>query len=384
MFVFPSGSATQHNAQINVNESAGEDQASSGAERYNPVVVSDTDHVPIVSANAWRDRVERTVDQETLLATQTAPAGDDPGALSYREKPVYELDGSSSLAVWPPVRLEAFDVPTPMRDTFASDSDVHAPSRTSDSQVVPPEAALATAQMVRPQIDPIPNASKPTCSLNLVCYRSGSSGCKLHQVQVTQSIKFEKTEDFAKAIMADRDLITTDAEFFRALRRAYLSEMCGFWRRFFFLKNLRGFRLLSVRQQTLGMEQVANVAQYTQHSRPVVVPLDNFVLQEILYAFNHPSKVDTHHDWIDWVFQLRQPDKRHALEFVEGWNGTRIAVAGSVPMVFSTLVGLIWSIRSGDWQTAFTVASFILTLGTLLLALLAVVSGIEASGRTTT
>lgn len=116
----------------------------------------------------------------------------------------------------------------------------------------------------------------------------------------------------------------------------------------------------------------------------MVVPLDSFVLQEIMYAYNHPSRVKSDVAWIRWVFSLRQADKRHALEFVEGWNGTRIAVLGMIPLVFSTLVGLIWSIRSGDWQTAFTVAGFILTAGTLLLALLAVVSGIEASGRAAT
>jgi hypothetical protein len=104
----------------------------------------------------------------------------------------------------------------------------------------------------------------------------------------------------------------------------------------------------------------------------------------MLYAYNHPSRIDTDHVWIDWVFNLRQSDKRHALEFVEGWNGTRIAILGTIPLVFSTLVGLIWSVRSGDWQTAFTVASFILTAGTLLLALLAVISGLEASGQPAT
>lgn len=124
--------------------------------------------------------------------------------------------------------------------------------------------------------------------------------------------------------------------------------------------------------------------QYEGDNRPAIVPLDSFVLQEIIYAYNHPSKIDTTHHWIEWVYQLRQEQKRHTLEFVEGWNGTRIAVLGTIPLIFSTLVGLIWSIKYGDWQTAFTVAGYILTAGTLLLALLAVVSGIEASSRTAT
>lgn len=116
----------------------------------------------------------------------------------------------------------------------------------------------------------------------------------------------------------------------------------------------------------------------------MVVQLDSFVLQEVLFAYNNPSRIDTEHAWIDWVFRLRQADKRHAIEFVEGWDSTRIAIAGLIPLVFSTVVGLAWSIKTGDWQTAFTVAGFILTAGTLVLALLAVVSGIEASGKAST
>jgi hypothetical protein len=104
--------------------------------------------------------------------------------------------------------------------------------------------------------------------------------------------------------------------------------------------------------------------QFTPTTRPTVVPLDEFVLQEMLFAFNAPSKITTENDWIDWVFRLRQVDRRHALEFVEGWNGARIAVAGTLPLLISTIVGVVWSVKSGDVQTAFTVAGFILTGGT--------------------
>jgi hypothetical protein len=95
-----------------------------------------------------------------------------------------------------------------------------------------------------------------------------------------------------------------------------------------------------------------------------MVPFNGFVMQEVLYAYRNPSKVDTNHVWIDWVFRLRQPDKRHALEFVEGWNGTRIALMGTLPLIVSTLVGILWSVKQGDVQTGFTVAGFILTAGT--------------------
>ncbi|KIX92200.1 uncharacterized protein Z520_12081 [Fonsecaea multimorphosa CBS 102226] len=191
-------------------------------------------------------------------------------------------------------------------------------------------------------------STKPTCSLNLVCYRSGAVGCKMVQVRVAKASQFKDDATFQKAVTENPELIVSDVEFFEKVRDAYRHQMCNFWRRVFFLKTLRGMRLLS----------------YVSNNRPTVVELDSFVLQEILYACNHPSQIHTDTVWIDWVFRLRGPDKRHALEFVEGWNGTRIAIAGMTPLVLSTVVGLTWSIKSGDWQTAFTVAGFILTAGT--------------------
>lgn len=92
--------------------------------------------------------------------------------------------------------------------------------------------------------------------------------------------------------------------------------------------------------------------------------MDEFTMQEVLYAYQHPGDFSSETDWIEWVFRLRQRDKRHALEFVEGWNGTRIAVVGAMPCVASTLVGVVWSARGGDVQSAFTVAGFMLTVAT--------------------
>lgn len=135
-----------------------------------------------------------------------------------------------------------------------------------------------------------------------------------------------------------------------------------------------------------------------------MVPLDDFVLQEMMYAYRNPSKLKSKDEWVKWVFRLRRKDKRHAIEFVEGWNTTRIAVAGTVPWLSSCLVGVIWAVIGGDIQTAFTVASFILTSSsskssldslllsltpkanflTVILALLAIISSIESAGRTVT
>lgn len=121
----------------------------------------------------------------------------------------------------------------------------------------------------------------------------------------------------------------------------------------------------------------------------------------MFYAYKHPTSVQTENEWIAWVFRLRRKNKRHALEFVEGWNSKRVVIAALFPWMVSCLVGIIWSLRGGDAQTAFTVAGFILTSGTgktsyvfmfnvffadlalliVVLALLAFISNIESSGR---
>jgi len=81
-----------------------------------------------------------------------------------------------------------------------------------------------------------------------------------------------------------------------------------------------------------------------------------------MYAYKNPDRfLSDSDDWIRWVFRLRRKERRHALEFVEGWNTTRIAISGTAPWLSSCLVGIIWTAIGGDAQTAFTVASFILT-----------------------
>lgn len=203
---------------------------------------------------------------------------------------------------------------------------------------------------------------KPICSLNLICYRPGSQGCVLRQVRVIARERFDDEKEYDKAVGDDPHIIKTDQEFFEEMRREYNEHMCSFWRRHFSLKTLRHIRLLS----------------YTPTTRPEIVPLDDFTLQEVFHAYNNPATVATMDSWITWVFRLRQRDRRHALEFVEGWSGARIAMIGSVPWVAATVVGVAWTVRGGDAQTAFTVAGFILTVGTALLALLAIVSKIES------
>jgi hypothetical protein len=82
-------------------------------------------------------------------------------------------------------------------------------------------------------------SEKPTCSLNLVCYRSGAKGCVRVQIRVAK-------REYQEVARAGQSLIRTDREFFKALRNAYTNQMSGFWRRTLSLKQLSKVRLLSV------------------------------------------------------------------------------------------------------------------------------------------
>jgi hypothetical protein len=87
---------------------------------------------------------------------------------------------------------------------------------------------------------------KPTCSLNLICYRPGSQGCVLRQVRVLNRQRSKDNVELENSLKLDSDLIETDQDFFEAIRAEYSEHMCGFWRHYFSLKTLRHIRLLSV------------------------------------------------------------------------------------------------------------------------------------------
>lgn len=93
------------------------------------------------------------------------------------------------------------------------------------------------------------DTSKSTCSLNLVCYRSGARGgpC-LEQVHTVLRSRF-KGDDAAFRHFTEElhpEYIVDDEGLFTEMRRLYDAKMCGFFRRYFSLKSLRSFRILSV------------------------------------------------------------------------------------------------------------------------------------------
>jgi hypothetical protein len=90
------------------------------------------------------------------------------------------------------------------------------------------------------------DTSKPTCSLNLVCYRSGAKGCDLQQIHCLLRSRLPGDESFVAIADANPHLVHTDDQFFHEIRQLYETKMCGFFRRYFSLKTLRMFRVLAV------------------------------------------------------------------------------------------------------------------------------------------
>ncbi|KAI1118125.1 hypothetical protein F5Y14DRAFT_447536 [Nemania sp. NC0429] len=95
--------------------------------------------------------------------------------------------------------------------------------------------------------------------------------------------------------------------------------------------------------------------------------------------------------WANWVHQALNdrandvPNGTYSLELVLGWSATRISVVVLLPVLLSLAVGLY--LNSRDWsdlttiQTAWGTASYVVTTGGLLAALLAILSSIETDSR---
>jgi hypothetical protein len=170
------------------------------------------------------------------------------------------------LAVRPPteraLRMQSRDV-TNWRQMMGGTKRPRDSDKIFVSMAVVPEAEKPPTPQVRPiPIEPIPqlqdmamtdkDLEKPTCSLNLICYRPGTQGCVLRQVRVVDKQRFKHETDYEEAVEQDPDILETDREFFEAMRNEYNEHMCSFWRRYLSLKTLRIIRLLSVRSPSLN------------------------------------------------------------------------------------------------------------------------------------
>lgn len=96
------------------------------------------------------------------------------------------------------------------------------------------------------------DTSKPTCSLNLVCYRSGAKGCDLQQIHCVLLSRLRTLENPLIWLDNNKDLVYNDEQFFKEMRKLYDIRMSSFMRRWFSLKTHKAFRILSVSHSLRG------------------------------------------------------------------------------------------------------------------------------------
>ncbi|KAM5347396.1 hypothetical protein ACJ41O_010401 [Fusarium nematophilum] len=207
-----------------------------------------------------------------------------------------------------------------------------------------------------------------TSSLMLVCFRSWASAPRSRKITVGRPTNPEDREGFERAVnnwneekkeeikSGKRDpLIISSGDVVRGIRKGYQRHLRGIWRRIFSLKTVRSIRLRAVKGKK-------------HRRRPAIVKnMSPEATADLLFQIFRLGYGSTHKDgddWVEWVFGLSDADgKRHQLEFIEGWSPLRLLIATSIPLLSSIVLGVCWIVLTGDIQTGFTLAGFVLTAG---------------------
>lgn len=99
--------------------------------------------------------------------------------------------------------------------------------------------------------------SKPTCSLNLLCFRSEADGCHRQEIRCALRSRYPDNENFQDTIKANPSFIYTDDQFFSQMKRAFETKLQGRLRCWLSLKTLKGFRVLAVSEAlTVAKEDI--------------------------------------------------------------------------------------------------------------------------------
>jgi hypothetical protein len=77
----------------------------------------------------------------------------------------------------------------------------------------------------------------------------------------------------------------------------------------------------------------------------------------MFYEYETGVRSDTCNEWVYNTIIA----KNHSIELLLGWSAVRITIAVSFPVILSFAVGLWYMKKTGDVQTAWTLASYIVT-----------------------
>ncbi|OCH91712.1 hypothetical protein OBBRIDRAFT_872234 [Obba rivulosa] len=143
-----------------------------------------------------------------------------------------------------------------------------------------------------------------------------------------------------------------DERLLRELKKTY-NKLRGFWRKWFSLKNnTHSF----IYPQRVGSASVS--------------PHRNLRFR---WCLNHPESQGGRYDFMRAL--TRRAD--YGIEFVERWQVTRLVIAIVLPLALSLLVAIIYTLRTGDVSSAFTIAGYMTSAYSVFLVLLGILNLVE-------
>ncbi|PIL28352.1 hypothetical protein GSI_09503 [Ganoderma sinense ZZ0214-1] len=151
-----------------------------------------------------------------------------------------------------------------------------------------------------------------------------------------------------------------DAALLRELGRSY-DTLRTVWRKWFSLRSVR----------SISMVYADHTCVYPRRIGPAgLSPSKNMRLR---YFLRHPEQMKDRHEFM----QVLTARTDLGIEFVEGWQLSRIAVAILLPVLASLVLAVLYSALYGDVSGAFTIAGYMTSAYSVCLVLLGLLNFVE-------
>ncbi|KAI0711831.1 hypothetical protein C8T65DRAFT_574887 [Cerioporus squamosus] len=165
-----------------------------------------------------------------------------------------------------------------------------------------------------------------------------------------------------------------DADLLRELSLSY-DRLRTVWRKWFSLRSVRSITMVYVSvpwdSRYTQLTWADHTCVYPRRLGPAgVSPSKNMRLR---YFLHHPDQMKGRHEFM----QVLTARTDLGIEFVEGWQLTRISVAILLPVVASLILGVVYSILENDVSSAFTVAGYMTSAYSVCLVLLGLLNFVE-------
>ena len=188
--------------------------------------------------------------------------------------------------------------------------------------------------------------------LTVVCYRNTTPVPIIGKVIIPRITKegerkpsMESVETFPMRSKLKAIAEFDDEGLFNLLRTEY-GKMRGSLLPFVSARRLKAIKLLSYNHlsQLACREDLVSI-----HTKKFRALGEMFVEERLLRLYRTPSEGKGRRQWVEWVNSLPENAEREsssgekvAIEFVEGWDGTRIALTAVTVVVASILAMFLW------------------------------------------